>query len=322
MKGEEEEMKILRSERLIPKIVLLMLLSLNLVAGMAISARAAPTGKSPNVLISGSGGIELTWKSGKVETYSSNVCTSLGGLSSARLLPSRGWCVESFLADGKEVGFIDEDGYIPIDLIEVAPKQNVSVTFVENGGVDDVEKGDLVADPDPDVRVTFTYVDERGFVFATTIGLKQLDQVGESWDIWTDGNWFSGAVTIELVLRLTDIPSSMNAEDLKLYKTEIVLGDVNLDGVVDGTDVSMIANHNPSRLDDPNSNYDPRYDIALPKGVINDEDVNTASHNIGMESVWIELQTTFEIDNGLVYYRTVLQTSEGSPLDPIFGVHA
>lgn len=38
----------------------------------------------------------------------------------------------------------------------------------------------------------------------------------------------------------------MKPENLTLWKTEVVLGDVNLDEIVDGTDVSITANANPN----------------------------------------------------------------------------
>lgn len=65
------------------------------------------------------------------------------------------------------------------------------------------------------------------------------------------------------------LPKDVKPENLTLWKTEVVLGDVNLDEIVDGTDVSIIANVN---LND----YDPALDLDN-SGKIDDLDVALAS---------------------------------------------
>jgi hypothetical protein len=301
-------MKILLSKGSIAKIALLILLSLNALAGMTILVDAATAIKDPTVFVDGSGSVELTWKSGKSENYSSNAYANLGGLDTVAIIPTHGWHIDSVLFDGNPEDIIDEDGFI---LIDVKVKREVSVTFQENGGVDDVDTGsNMPAYPDPGVALIFVNVTAEGYAYAYTIELQHRDQILESWDIQTNAT-FQDGVNVSLVFNLDDLLDlGIDPHNLALWKTEVVLGDVNLDGIVDGTDVSIIANVNP---DDP---ADPTLDLNH-DGIIDNEDVNIASHNVGEESVWEQLQSEVfvDLDKRLVYVSGV--TDDLS----IFGVH-
>jgi hypothetical protein len=101
------------------------------------------------------------------------------------------------------------------------------------------------------------------------------------------------------VCNLADLPNGTDPNDLVLWRTEVVLGDVNLDGIVDATDVSIIANANPN---DPNPDLDLTGD-----GVVNDDDVVVASHNIGQESVWEPLESWVFLEGNLVYVYGVTE---------------
>ena len=83
-------MKILLSKISIATIALLMLLSLHTFASMTIFVNAAII-KNPTVYIDGSGSLELTWKSGKSQTYSSDAYANLGGLDTINIIPNHGW---------------------------------------------------------------------------------------------------------------------------------------------------------------------------------------------------------------------------------------
>jgi len=294
-------MENLLSKKSIVTLALFLLLSLNAIAGITVFVVAGPV-KDPTVIINGSGLVELIWKSGKFEVFDSatyvyfDAYVRLGGLDTVTINPSHGWHIDVVLFDGNPQPILDEDGF---SIIDVNAKRTVSVTFVENGGVDDVDVGsNATAYPDPDVGLIFDDVLAEGYAYAYVIGLRQLDQVGESWDIQTTAA-FVNNITIYLVINITELPPGFDPYDLALWRTEVVLGDVNLDGIVDGTDVSIIANANPN---DP----DPRLDLNN-DGVVNNEDVTIASHNIGLESVWEPLESWVFVEDDLVYVYGVTE---------------
>ncbi|UCG36948.1 MAG: hypothetical protein JSV64_01340 [Candidatus Bathyarchaeota archaeon] len=284
-------MKNLLSVKPILTTALLMLLSSGIIAGIGIHGCAGAPVKNPTVYVNGSGSVELVWKSGTSEVYSADVFVNLGGLDTATFTPSRGWHIETVLFDGNSQVILDEDGF---SLINIAVKRMITVTFVENGGVDDVDTGsNTAANPDPDVGLIFDSVLIDGYAYAFLFGLEQDDQISESWDIQTTAT-FEDNITIFLVCNLADLPSGMDPNDLALWKTEWILGDVNLDGIVDGEDQSIIANVNPDEPIDPimDLNYD---------GVVNNEDVTICSHNHGLESIWVQLESWIVIEGDFVY---------------------
>lgn len=302
-------MKILLSKKSVPTIALLMLLSLSAVASMAVFVNAAV--KADTVFIDGSGSVKLTWKSGKTETYSSDAYANLAGLDTVTIIPDHGWNITAVRIDGIEQGILDEDGF---SLINVRAKSMISVTFMENGGVDDVDLGDASeAYPDPHVGLIFTSVVGEGWAYASPTELQPPNAKGESWDIKTTAV-FVGDVVVILVLNLADLPEGVDPYSLRLLRTEeeLARSDVNLDGVVDGTDVSIVANANPSKIDD--LKYDPRLDLDN-DGDIDDEDVNIVNNYIG-QSVWEDITLKVIVANGLVYvYGSTDHFS-------VFGVHA
>jgi hypothetical protein len=307
-------MKILLSKKLMVTIALLTLLSLHASASMTILVNAATAIKEPTVYINGSGFVEITWKSGKSQTYSSNAYANLGGLDTVTIIPNHGWHINACLIDGNSQLILDEDGF---SLINVRAKNMISVIFMENGGVDDVDLGSNVqAYPDPYVGLIFDNVLTEGFVYAYTIGsayAQPPDAKGESWDIQTDAI-FNQNVMVILVLNLSDLGGS-DPQALRLLRTEdeLARADVNLDGKVDGTDVSIVANANPSQ--NGSLKYDPRLDMNF-DGVIDDLDVNIVNNYIG-ESVWTDITLQVVVDNSLGYVYVYGATDHFS----IFGVH-
>jgi len=302
-------MKILLSKEIIGTIALLMLLSLSAVGGMTILVNAVVI-KDPTVYVTGSGSVELTWKSGKSQTYSSDAYANFGGLDTVTIIPNHGWHIDAVLIDGNLQGILDEDGF---SLIDIQAKIMISVTFLENGGEDDVETGLYVeAYPDPDVGLIFVNVEIEGWAYAYTIGLQPPDAKCESWNIHTTAT-FDGDVTVILVCNLADLPDGFDPYSLKLLRTEVELAraDVNLDGMVDGTDVSIVGNANPSEPGSPN--WDPRLDLNN-NGVIDNEDVNIVN-NYNNQSVWEDITLQVVVDKDLVYVYGLTDRFS------IFGVH-
>ena len=254
--------------------------------------------KEPNIFISGGGSVELTWKSGKLQTYASDAHASLSGLYSVSFAPNNGWHIDAVLIDGEVQGIFDEDGYT---LVGIRVRNTISVAFVENGGVDDVASGlNVEAYPDPLVGLIFDNVLTQGFVYAHTIiyaYAQPPNATTTSWDIQTDAA-FDQNVTVVLVLSLVDLHGSDPAL-LRLLRTEqqLAQADVNSDGRVDGADVSIVAYANPSIVGDPR--YDPRLDMNS-DGAINDLDVNIVNNYIG-ESIWQDITLQIVVSNGFVY---------------------
>jgi hypothetical protein len=302
-------MKILPSKESMAVIALLLLLSVSAVASMTILVNATVI-KDPTVYVTGSGSVKLTWKSGKSQTYSSDDYVNFGGLDTVTIIPNHGWHISAVLIDGNLQEILDEDGF---SLIDIRAKNMISVTFVENNGEDDVDLGSNVgAYPDPNVGLIFAYVEGEGWVYAETIDLEPPDAKSDSWNIQTTAT-FSGAVTIYLVCNLADLPDGFDPYSLRLLRTEeeLARADVNSDGMVDGTDVSIVGNVNPSQLGDPD--YDPRYDLDN-DGDIDDDDINIVN-NYNNQSVWEDITLQVVVDDDLVYiYGSTDHFS-------IFGVH-
>ncbi len=290
-------MRVLRLNELIATIVLLTVLSFGAFAGIAINVNATSV-KVPTVYVDGDGLIGLHWKSGKSETYSSDGYASLGGLDSISVMANHGWHIEAFSIDGNPQAILDDHAFT---VIGVQAKSNVSATFLENNGVDSVTTGSNVeAYPYPDVGLIFDSVLTSGSAYAYTSELQPPSAKGKSWDISTTVT-FNQSVTVILVLDLGTLNGS-DPTSLRLLRTEVELAraDVNSDGVVTGTDVSIVAYANPSV-----QGVDPRYDPKLDMnndGVINDLDVNIVNNHIG-ETVWqdITLQVVVDANAGLVY---------------------
>ena len=307
-------MKILLSKESATIIALLMLLSLNAVAGITILVNAAAI-KELTLFVSDGGSVDVTWKSKKSQSYSSTTAyVKKSGLDNVAIIPDHGYHIENVSINGIALECFDEDGF---SLVNVKDINMISVDFLENGGVDDVDGGENVeAYPDPDVGLIFDYVGTEGDAYAYPFEHAQYPgQIGEIWDIWTTAEGYE-YVTVYLVFNLTKLEDAgIDPYDLKLWVTEvdILRSDLNLDGMIDGTDVSIVANANPSKPDDPNWNE--TLDL-YPDGVIDDKDVNIVNDYNG-ESVWEQLESDVWVDeaNKLVYVSGV--TDHFS----IFGVH-
>ena len=302
-------MKILLSKKTIAMIALVMLLSLSAVASMTIIANAVRS----RVEIEGNGSVTLISKNGKSQTYSSDSYANFGGLDTVTIIPDNGWNISDVTIDGNSQVIEDEDGF---SLYDVNAKNVISVIFLKNPGKDDVDVGDdSEAYPCPEVGLIFLgYVSTGGYAYADLVEWYP-QPVGESWDIYTIDVVFEGdVVQVTLVLSLDEvINAGLVPEDLKLWRTEVWLAraDVNEDGMINGTDVSIVANANPSAYPDWEERYNQNEDL-----VINDDDVNIVNNYIG-ETVWedITLWVHVDYDNRLVYVHG--ETDHFS----IFGAH-
>ncbi len=289
---------ILRDKRVVAIIALLTVLSLN--ACMSTNLVDAAATKEPTLFISGSGSVVMAWKSGKSQTYFSTAYVSFAGLEKVTFIPNHGWNINACLVDGYPQTILDEDGF---SLINVRIKNMISVTFKENGGIDDVDLGSNVgAYPDPYVGLIFDIVLAEGFAYANTIESAYAlppDAKAVSWNILTDAV-FENTVVVILVLNLSDL-GGYDPQALRLLRTEdeLARADLNFDGKVDGADVSIVANANPSKVGDPN--YDPRLDMNFDDS-IDDLDVNIVNNYNGA-LVWedITLQVVVDSDKGYVY---------------------
>jgi len=287
-------MKILQSKESIAAIALLTLLSLYAFAGMTFFVHGTAT-KPSNIFIVGSGSLVLTWKNGKSQTYNSGAYANFAGLAAIRIIPSHGWHIDAVLVDGNPQAILDRDGF---SLTNVQGIDTVSVTFLENPGVDDVKTGTNVESyPNPYVGLIFTDVSVGGWAYADPTLMVPPNATGGTWIIQTTAS-FNGQVTVILVLNLADL-AGFDPYSLRLVRTEVELwrADVNSDGVVDGQDVSTVAYANPSTIHD--TRYDPRLDMNN-DGVINDVDVNIVNNYNG-QSVWTDITLQVIVADGFVY---------------------
>lgn len=268
--------------------------SSNLRLGLSASAATTP---EPDIHVSGGGSVVITWKSGKSQAYTSDAYANFAGLYSVAFIPSHGWHIGNVILDGNALGIFDEDGF---SLIGARFKSTMSVTFLENGGIDDVKSG-LYVDtyPYPYVALVFDDVLTMGFVYAHPVGLayQPPNAISEFWDIQTNAS-FVPYVTVILVLNLSD-SHGVDPALLKMLRAEpeLARADVNSDGIVDGTDVSIVAYANPSQPGDPR--YNPRLDMNN-DGLINDQDVNIVNNYIG-QSVWQDITSQVIVSGNLVY---------------------
>jgi len=287
---------------------------------MTILVNAAAI-KAPTVYITGSGSVKLTWKSGKSQPYSSDTYANLGGLDTVTIIPDPTWHIDAVSIDGILIEGIPDDGrYDGFSLVNVQAKSNVSVTFLINNGIDGVKTGDDVeAYPYPNMRLVFYDVQTGGFATADpTIGRSIADQIYEYWDIQTTAIFNSQGVEVVLVYSLDEVLAhDIDPYSLRLMRTDrsidLARADVNLDGKIDGTDVSIVGNANPSMSGD--LRYDPRCDVCDPIGLIDDRDVNFVNNYIGESSGWEDVPTKVEVVGDLVYVH-----GETDHLS-IFGVH-
>jgi hypothetical protein len=135
------------------------------------------------------------------------------------------------------------------------------------------------------------------------------------WEITVIGETFDGQVVVALRYNENDIPSGVNEEDLRLYKsqsgfdTELFLRcDLNGDGIITGQDVRIISNiaKHPKFLEklleeyteqDIIDKYDLNNDSTLDNIVINENDVHIVNSMTDPE--WIDI-TYYEHPGGPV----------------------
>jgi hypothetical protein len=117
------------------------------------------------------------------------------------------------------------------------------------------------------------------------------------WDISNTAG-FDGGVTVAFAYGDDLTPAQEDA--LRLIRVELLV-DVNLDGKVDGTDVSMVANANPS---EPGSaNWNPFLDVNH-DGKIDDADVNLVNDHIGETSGLEDITLWVDAANNIIYGST------------------
>ena len=121
--------------------------------------------------------------------------------------------------------------------------------------------------------------------------------IGPIWDIKTTAK-FSGNVAIGIVYPDPDIDP---ATPTQMLRTDIVPGDVNLDGVVNAKDLLLILKAMGTRPGSPrwNPNCDLNHD-----NTINGLDLLTALRNYGKKSQWTDITWHVDTVNHIIYGRT------------------
>jgi hypothetical protein len=117
--------------------------------------------------------------------------------------------------------------------------------------------------------------------------------IGPVWDIKTTAK-FSGYVTIGIVYPDTGTPTQM-------WRTDIVPGDINLDGVVNAKDLSLILKAMGTRPG--SSRWNPNCDLNKDNR-INGLDLLIALKNYGKTSQWTDITSSIDPGSHIIYGRT------------------
>jgi hypothetical protein len=213
-------------------------------------------------------GTSETW-----EFFESDVFTLPPMPSDAQAL----WFLFDF-NNGAGTAWWDDVSLVSVGPVPVLTGTNVSVTLNANVGL---VFDNVTASGNATAMTTTSYPPPPGTPF-----------IGPVWIITTTAK-FSGNVTVSIVYPGTVIPTQM-------LETDIVPGDVNLDGVVNWKDLLLILKAMGSRPGDPrwNSNCDLNHNNKIDFG-----DLLIALKNYGKTSQWtpilfVSIDTTNHIITG------------------------
>lgn len=115
------------------------------------------------------------------------------------------------------------------------------------------------------------------------------------WDISTNAGDSDNSVTIAIQF------DSSSLNPIAVYRAEsadALYSDVNMDGIVDGTDVSLVAQGIKTTVSS-GAEYDPLLDIDR-DGDLDEDDVHTVNENKGAELTLL----TFNVDGNTLYIET------------------
>ena len=192
--------------------------------------------------------------------------------------PADGYHLSSVNDNGFYVDLVGTD-YTKTILITFYDDHDVTATFDPNGIAVVPEGDDITVFLSSAASLTFATVGDSGIALGTDLtGL-----ISDQWLIWSIRTTVfipqDGGVLIILQYNET-ILNSLGIDENSITGIERAdfVGDVNGDGVVNGQDVSIVANANPSAPSDPN--WNPFLDLTG-DGLIDDEDVNLVNDHIG-----------------------------------------
>ncbi len=209
---------------------------------------------------------------------------------------------------------------VSIGMLVAALNAQSARAYTEGQPVYIPEGENVEVSPDPRVSLLFELVTAEGWATATettrypplpsqerpadgSAALFAQAFVGPVWDVQVTAT-FSGKVTIRIYYGETEI------DPTQLLQTDLVLGDVNVDGVVNIRDLFMILRAFGSYPGHPM--WDPFCDLNG-DDLINLIDLYLAAQHFGETSIWRDITTYIDAENHIIVGET-----EGFS---IFGVH-
>jgi hypothetical protein len=174
--------------------------------------------------------------------------------------------------------FADLEGTVFTTIYPITFHENheVTVTF-SNDGIAEVPIGEQVTVfLSSGASLTFDEVQSSGIALGTDLTSLFYDE----FLIWAIRTTVSSDNVLIILQYDESILNSLGIDENSVIGIERAdfVGDVNGDGVVNGQDVSIVANANPSAPGDPNWNT---FLDLTGDGLINDEDVNLVNDHIG-----------------------------------------
>jgi hypothetical protein len=166
--------------------------------------------------------------------------------------------------------------------------------------------------PDPKISLTFEQVTQAGFATATTTTnypppppspevaaaatatastTSTPGFLGPVWDIKVTAK-FTGRVTVGIDY------SATGSVPLRMYQTDIILGDVNFDGKVNLVDLCIIIKALGSSPSSPK--WNPNCDLNGDHKV-DLRDLCIATHNFGKTSAWKDITYSVDSDHHIIY---------------------
>jgi hypothetical protein len=257
-KREEEKMKKSLLNKFIASALLVLILALSATA-------TASNGKSSKIIASavGSGTISPSGKVG----------VKIGESQTFTFDPETGFHISSIVVDGAYVSSYRES--YTFDIVNGGEYHTITVTFSKNDEPTEVPSGDDVTIfLDPAVTLTLD---------VTASGVATLNQFYfpngvEVKNVWQIENTALFDIDKAVLIALIYDPSELGDTVPRLIRgdsRDAVCSDVNNDLVVDGTDVSIVANAVKQQ-----TWYEPSLDVNK-DGFVNEDDVHVVNENRG-----------------------------------------
>ena len=204
--------------------------------------------------------------------------------------PDEGKHISAILVDGIYRNFAESYTFI-----NVAEGHTITVFFSAIGTATVLGGTDVIVFLDSRASLTFDQVTSEGTASGEIPDFPAASSAAV-WDIQTTAS-FADVVLVALPYDETEVSNENNLRLFRGDSIDALYSDVNGDGIVDGTDVSIVAN--AIKTTTPKERiYDPLLDVNR-DGTLDEADIHTINENKGQLSQDI----TYEVDtvNNIIY---------------------